>query len=116
MINDTFEECNDPDPADGTEHEILAEAFAAVDNIHEECRSSQNWDEACISDRLHKDMATDARDGEEGANANFNPQALEDAVTGLYTGVKSSTLAATILLLNLCTVHGMSTVSWMSCS
>ena len=53
-------------------------------------------------------MATDAGDGEEGGNANFDPQALEDAVTGLYSVVKLSTLAATNLLLYLCTVHGMS--------
>jgi hypothetical protein len=53
-------------------------------------------------------MATDARDGEEGANANFDPQALEDAVIGLYTSTKSSTLAATILLLNLYNMHGVS--------
>jgi hypothetical protein len=108
MINDTFEECNDPDPADGRLQETVAKALAVADSIHEGCRSSQNWDEACISDRLHDNMATDAGDGEEGANANFDPQALEDAVTGLYTGAKSSTLATTILLLNLCTVHGMS--------
>jgi hypothetical protein len=53
-------------------------------------------------------MATDAGDGEEGGNANFDPQALEDAVTSLYSGAKSSTLTATILLLNLYNVHGVS--------
>jgi hypothetical protein len=108
IINKTFEERDDPDPVDGRLHETLAEAFAVADNIYKECRSSQNWDEACISDRLDEDMATDAGDGEEGGNANFDPQALEDAVTGLYSTAKSSMLAATILLLNLCTVHGVS--------
>jgi hypothetical protein len=53
-------------------------------------------------------MVIDAGDGEEGGNANFDPQALEDAVTSLYSGAKSSMLAATSLLLNLCTMHGVS--------
>jgi hypothetical protein len=39
--------------------------------------------------------------------ANFDLHALEDAVSGLYMGAKSSKLTATILLLNLCSVHGV---------
>jgi hypothetical protein len=45
---------------------------------------------------------------EDGDTANFNPSALEDALDELYVGAKSSKLAATILLLNLYTVHGVS--------
>jgi hypothetical protein len=108
MINDTFEKRDDPDPVDGRVHKTLVEAFAVADNIHEECRSSQIWNEACMSDGVENDMVTDPGDGKQGGNANFDPQALEDAVTGLYSGAKSSTLAATILLLNLYTVHGVS--------
>jgi hypothetical protein len=40
MINDTFEERNDPDLVDGRVQETLAEAFAVADSIYEECRSS----------------------------------------------------------------------------
>jgi hypothetical protein len=108
MIHDTFEERDDPDPNDGRVQETLAEAFAVADSIHEECHSSHNWDETCISDGVDEDMATDPGDVEQGGNAHFDPQALEDAMTSLYTGTKSSTLAATILLLNLCSVHGVS--------
>jgi hypothetical protein len=50
----------------------------------------------------------DGNDGDEGGNVELDPHTLEDAVRGLYSGAKSSTLAATIILLNLCTIHGMS--------
>jgi hypothetical protein len=45
---------------------------------------------------------------EDGDTANFDPHDLEDAIRGLYRGAKSLKLAATILLLNLCSVHGVS--------
>jgi hypothetical protein len=47
-------------------------------------------------------------DAEEDGNVQFDSDGLEEAVGGLYEGAKSSTLTATILLLNLCTVHGVS--------
>jgi hypothetical protein len=50
----------------------------------------------------------DGNDGDEGGNVELDPHTLEDAVRGLYSGAKSSTLAAIILLLNLCTIHGVS--------
>jgi hypothetical protein len=38
----------------------------------------------------------------------FDPDALEEAMKGLYAGEKCTKLVATILLMNLCTVHRMS--------
>jgi hypothetical protein len=38
---------------------------------------------------------------------NFDPVALEDAMKELFIGVKCTKLATTILLMNLCTIHGM---------
>jgi hypothetical protein len=40
--------------------------------------------------------------------ANFDPSALEEAIQTLYKGARSTKLAATALLVNLCTVHGIS--------
>jgi hypothetical protein len=37
---------------------------------------------------------------------NFDPSALKEAIRSLYKGARSTKLAATILLVNLCTVHG----------
>ncbi len=36
---------------------------------------------------------------------NFDPKVLEDAIRELYAGSKCTKLAATIILLNLCSVH-----------
>ncbi len=38
---------------------------------------------------------------------NFDPMALEDAMKELFIGTKCTKLIATILLMNLCTIHGM---------
>jgi hypothetical protein len=35
----------------------------------------------------------------------FNPEALEGAITTFYDGARCTKLAATIFLMNLCTVH-----------
>jgi hypothetical protein len=39
---------------------------------------------------------------------NFDPNVLEEAIRSLYKGAKSTKLAATVLLVNLCTIHGVS--------
>jgi hypothetical protein len=38
----------------------------------------------------------------------FDPMALENAMKELFVGTKCTKLVATILLMNLCTVHGVS--------
>jgi hypothetical protein len=62
----------------------------------------------CFPDSLDEDMPVDGNDAQDEGNANFDPHAREDTMKGLYSGAKSSTLAATILLLKLCIVHGLS--------
>jgi hypothetical protein len=108
MINDTFQQCNDPDSVEDRVQEAVADAFTIADNIHDQCRSSENWNEPCFVDLVEDDVPLDGDDAEDEGDANFDPHALPAAVRDLYTGAKSSTLAATILLLNLCTIHGMS--------
>jgi hypothetical protein len=102
MIDDAFEQCDAPDPIEERVHEEVA--FAAADNIHEESTSTSNWEEPCNVEP----GADDGNNEEDEEKANFDPRDLEDAVHELYTGAKSSKLAATILLLNLCMVHGVS--------
>jgi hypothetical protein len=48
---------------------------------------------------------TNRRDADE--DDSFNPQALEEAIRPLYRGARCTQLAATILLMNLYTVHGV---------
>jgi hypothetical protein len=42
MINNTLQECDDPVSLEERLQEVVAEAFTVGDNIHNECRSSNN--------------------------------------------------------------------------
>ena len=46
--------------------------------------------------------------GDVNIDKDDNPHELEDAIQELYDGAKSSVLAATILIMTLCTIHGVS--------
>jgi hypothetical protein len=108
MIDDTFEECDDADVGEDRLQEAVAAAFAVADNIHHEFWSREDWNEPTFSDPREEEGPEDGQYAEDGESPNFDPHALEDALRGLYSGAKSSKLASTILLLNLCTVHGVS--------
>jgi hypothetical protein len=105
MIDDTFEECDDADVGEDRLQEAVAAAFAVADNIHHEFWSREDWNEPTFSE---EEGPEDGQYAEDGESPNFDPHALEDALRGLYSRAKSSKLASTILLLNLCTVHGVS--------
>jgi hypothetical protein len=108
MIHNTFEERDEPDPGYSRVQEVVADAFTMADNIHDECRSAYNWNELCFDNIVEDDVPDNVDDAEEDDNVQFDSDGLEEALGGLYEGAKSSTLVATILLLNLCTVHGAS--------
>jgi hypothetical protein len=108
MIHNTFEECDEPDPRYTRVQEVVADAFTMADSIHDECRSAHNWNEPCFDNIVDDEVPGNVDNTEEDGNVQFDSDGLEEAVGGLYEGAKSSTLAATILLLNLCIVHGVS--------
>jgi hypothetical protein len=85
----------------------VVDAFALADNMHEESWSSDNWNEPCFVDLRVEEVPKDGNNAKDGDSAKFDPHTLEDAVHGLYTRAKSSKLATTILLLNLCIIHGV---------
>ena len=90
---------------DDVEEEVR-EAFANADAIHEQYINMGVEDvdepEECRDDQPAADAATEGDDAQETA---FDANALEDSMEALYEGARSSKLAATILLMNLCTVH-----------
>jgi hypothetical protein len=108
MIHNVFEQQDEADPLEERVQEAVVDAFAIADNIHEQCRSSENWDEPCFPDPDAKDVLEVGNNAKDGDPVNFDLHTIEDAIYELYTKAKSSKLAATILLLNLCTVHGVS--------
>jgi hypothetical protein len=108
MIDDTFEECDDGEAREDRLQEAVAAAFVVADNIHEEFRSHDDWNEPSFSNPRQEEGPKDGQNADDGDRPNFDPHALEDALRGLYSRAKSSKLASTILLLNFCTVHGVS--------
>jgi hypothetical protein len=55
-----------------------------------------------------EDQARDSNNVDCGLDANFDPEPLEEALQELYVGARSTKLAAIILVMNLCTVYGIS--------
>jgi hypothetical protein len=91
---------------DGTDIEERAAnevmgAFTTADVLHEECTQ--------INDNVEglEEIAADAPTERLEEFDDFNHNILEEAMQRLYPGSKCSKLAATIVLLNSCSVHGL---------
>ena len=76
-------------------------AFAVIDSIQEE------YSDEDLEDGGEIEQCHDQEQSVEEA-VNFDRTALEESMGILYDGARSSKLAATVLLMNLCTVHGVS--------
>ena len=105
MVEDAFQQRDDTlDPVHPLEADIgnvVIEAMNIVDEL----------------ENVLDDVSDDGEDDEPmGANASGNaeegsnddPRRLEEAMEELYHGARSSVLAATILIMTLCTIHGVS--------
>ena len=92
---------------DDVEKEVR-EAFVNADAIHKQYIDMGVEDvgepEECRDDQPATNAATEGDDAQETA---FDVNALEDSMEALYKGTHSSKLAATVLLMNLCIVHGV---------
>jgi hypothetical protein len=103
MIDDIFQQCDNPDLVENRHQEVVADAFASMKNL---VPLTTGMNLALLIPGA-KEVPEDGYIAKDGDSANFGLHVLEDAVHGLDTRAKSSKLAATILLLNLYTVHGM---------
>ncbi len=110
MVEDDFQQVDEPTTLEERTMEIIEEAFVVVDGLHEKtnARNGNNSE-----DEQEGNIAMECEPlGEETSNDapcdnNFDLVALEDAITKLYRGSKCTKLAATILLMNLCIIHGV---------
>jgi hypothetical protein len=98
MVEDVFQENDQPQrPLEETMEDIVMDAFTMVDGLQEgTCDSGDEDEEEPMGDLGNEDDKEDA------------PHDLEEAIQELYDGAKSSVLAATILIMTLCTIHGVS--------
>ena len=89
-------------------HQEVADAFMTADAMHDECSIRSIPSEAENFDAVD-DMGTTSESVEPAwEDPQFDPHNLHEAIKELYAGARCTKLAATILLMNLCTVHGVS--------
>ena len=99
MVEDAFQQIDEqPHPLEETLHEIVMDAFEVVDGL-EDGGNEESGDEDEEEQLADVDIEDDNHDATHD---------LEDAIQELYDGAKSSVLAATILIMTLCTIHGVS--------
>jgi hypothetical protein len=105
MVDNAF--LKEPLPPDIEEivHDVVTGAFDLGDAMHEECNDSSGEGDAA---NLSEHGITSCKDVEDHETSDhFDPTILKEAIQELYEGLRSTKLAATILLMNLCTVHGV---------
>jgi hypothetical protein len=117
MVDDAFVQEDDAYPSEEAICEEVIRTFSVADRIHEENMDKENWDQEFDLEggaRQEISRQDEGLDGDDDGNLdnvgdpNFDPSALEEAIRSLYKGAKSTKLAAMVLLVNLCTVHGVS--------
>ena len=108
MINQAAEEVDVPPSSVERVHHEVSEAFATADSIHENTIDGGTEDVG-DDEECRDDVASAEGPGVEGEDDNItDARVLEDSLEGLYEGSRSTKLASTVLLMNLCTVHGVS--------
>ena len=86
--------------------EEIRDAFDDADAIHQEWQEAGDEDVDVLPEIDENAPRRDTAVGHE--DAQFDATALEESMEHLYGGARSSKLAATVLLMNLCTVHSIS--------
>ena len=89
--------------------EEVRDAFAIGESIHEEVMDNDPSDAIEEDERGDDEHPPEVDVSKRQDVPNFNPTALEESLENLYDGARCSKLVATILLMNLCTVHGSAT-------
>lgn len=105
MVQEAFGEFDDPPPdlptTKGQLQHIVMETLAIVDKLAD-IGTDQSDDE--LDGKPLRDNGCSNLDKEN----HHDPRALEEAIEEVYHEAKSSVLAATILIMTLCMIHGVS--------
>lgn len=110
MVEDDFQQVDEPTTLEERTMEIIEEAFMVVNGLHEEtnARDGNNSEDEHEGNIVMEcePLGEEAFDDAPRDN-NFDPMALEDTIMELYRGSKCTKLVVTILLMNLCIIHGV---------
>ena len=108
MLENAFPITHEADDMEDRVREEVAEAFVAADAVHEDCSMHSMGANLDTEDGGPDDETTTLEAGGTGEEPEFDPTELQEAMQQLYAGARCTKLAATILLMNVCTVHGVS--------
>ena len=114
MLENAFPVAVDDKDLEDRVQEEVAEAFVVADAMHEDCNVSSglrsvNRDEVAHNsdEGAYDEPTVVVEDAEVAEEHLFDERDLHEAMRQLYRGVRCTKLAATILLMNLCAVHGV---------
>jgi hypothetical protein len=85
---------------------MVLDAFTVADEVHAYCVGDDNASQS-TDDMEVQEPIGESDSGDAGGDEGFDLQALEEAIRPLYRGARCTQLTATILLMNLCTIHGV---------
>jgi hypothetical protein len=108
LVHDAFEHTDNTCTIEERHLDKAMMAFTIIDTIDEECKKTSKNTETDAMEIDGDKPDEVANNGEGTKDSNFDPCTLEDAITPLYTFAKCLKLAVMILLMNLCTIHGVS--------
>jgi hypothetical protein len=106
MVDNAFLEEPFPQEVEDIVEDVVTDAFALGDSVHAECSGTSLEDEGPILSTNDGSSYEDVQGPDESSG--FDPTLLEEAIQELYDGSCSTKLAATVLVMNLYTVHGVS--------
>ena len=86
----------------------VADTFMAADEVHEQCIQNPVDDDGDSIGIGQDEPITPRNEGQVDDDTYFDPSDMEEAIQELFSGLKCTKLAATILLMNLCTMHRVS--------
>jgi hypothetical protein len=105
MVADAFLQCDEPPtpqpPLEEQLEHIVMETLTIADEL-------ANVGEDDTDDEIDDEPMGDTETNNLEEEHHDDPRVLEEAMEELYHGARSSVLATTILIMTLCTIHGVS--------
>jgi hypothetical protein len=111
MVEDVFQQVDEPMALEERTMEIVEEAFVVANGLQEEVNggnASNNEDKLLGNIEMdHEPLGEVTFEDAMPQDNSFDLVALEEAIKELYKGSKCTKLVATILLMNLWTMRGI---------
>jgi hypothetical protein len=106
MVDNAFLEEPFPQEVEDILQDVVTDAFALGEPVHVKYSETSLEDEG--PNLTNNDGSSDEDVCGWNESDGFDPTLLEEVIQELYDGSRSTMLAAMILVMNLCTVHGIS--------